>query len=77
MTQTVIRETVLQELEGLTEDRISEVLDFIRFLKFRQEAEKARQRFAVAVEEARAIAKARGITDEDVLEEIRAARAGQ
>jgi len=77
MTQTVIRETVLQELEGLTEDRISEVLDFIRFLKFRQEAERARQRFVVAVEEARAIARARGITDEDVLEEIRAARAGQ
>ncbi len=37
MAQTVIRETVLQELEGLAEDRIPEVLDFIRFLKSRQE----------------------------------------
>jgi len=37
MAQTLIRETVLQELEGLAEDRIPEVLDFIRFLKSRQE----------------------------------------
>ena len=77
MAQTLIRETVLQELEGLAEDRIPEVLDFIRFLKSRQEAERARQRFAVAVEEARAIAREHSITDEDVLEEIQAVRAGQ
>jgi hypothetical protein len=77
MAQTFVRETVLQELEGLAEDRIPEVLDFIRFLKSRQEAERARQRFAVAVEEARAIAREQGITDEDVLAEIQAARAGQ
>jgi hypothetical protein len=77
MAQTLIRETVLQELEGLAEDRIAEVLDFIRFLKSRQEAERARQRFAVAVEEARAIAREQGVTDEDVLAEIQAARAGQ
>jgi len=37
MAQTLIRETILQELEGLAEDRIPEVLDFIRFLKSRQE----------------------------------------
>jgi hypothetical protein len=37
MAQTFVRETVLQELEGLAEDRIPEVLDFIRFLKSRQE----------------------------------------
>jgi hypothetical protein len=77
MAQTFVRETVLQELEGLAEDRIAEVLDFIRFLKSRQEAERARQRFAVAVEEARAIAREQGVTDEDVLAEIQAARAGQ
>jgi hypothetical protein len=77
MAQTFVRETVLQELEGLAEDRIPEVLDFIRFLKSRQEAERARQRFAVAVEEARAIAREQGVTDEDVLAEIQAARAGQ
>ncbi len=37
MTQTAILEKVLKELEGLAEDRIQEVLDFIRFLKSRQE----------------------------------------
>jgi len=41
MAQVTTRETVLQELEGLAEDRIPEVLDFIRFLKSRQEAERA------------------------------------
>jgi len=77
MAQTIVRETILKELEGLAEDRIPEVLDFIRFLKFRQETERTRRRFAVAVEEARAITKERGITDEDILEEIRAVRARQ
>jgi len=77
MAQTSVRETILQELEGLPEDRIPEVLDFIRFLKFRQETERAGQRFAVAVEKARTIAKERDITDEDVREEIQAVRAGQ
>jgi hypothetical protein len=47
------------------------------FLKFHQEMERARQRFAVAVKEARAIAQERGITDEEVLAEIRAVRAKQ
>jgi hypothetical protein len=46
-------------------------------LKFRREMERARQRFAVAVKEARAIAQERGITDEEVLAEIRAVRAKQ
>jgi len=36
MDHTGIRELILQELEGLAEDRILEVLDFIRFLKSRQ-----------------------------------------
>ena len=40
MAQVTTRETVLQELEGLAEDRIPEVLDFIRFLKSRSEEER-------------------------------------
>jgi hypothetical protein len=36
MAHTGIQELILQELEGLAEDRILEVLDFIRFLKSRQ-----------------------------------------
>uniref|UniRef100_A0A7C1K111 DUF2281 domain-containing protein n=1 Tax=Caldilinea aerophila TaxID=133453 RepID=A0A7C1K111_9CHLR len=77
MAQITVRETVLQELEGLAEELIPEVVNFIRFLKFRQEEERARQRFVIAIEKARAVARERGITDEDVQEEIRAARAGQ
>lgn len=77
MARVVTREIILKELEGLAEDQLPEVLDFIQFLKFRQEVERARQRFVAAVEEARSIAKERGITDEDVLEEIRAARSRQ
>ncbi len=73
----VPRETILQELEGLPEDQLREVLGFILFLKFRREMERARQRFAVAVKEARAIAPERGITDEEVLAEIQAVRAKQ
>jgi len=77
VAQITVRETVLQELEGLAEELIPEVVNFIRFLKFRQEEERARQRFVIAIEKARAVARERGITDEDVQEEIRAARAGQ
>lgn len=36
MAHTGIQELILQELEGLAEDRILGVLDFIRFLKSRQ-----------------------------------------
>ncbi len=73
----VTRETILQELEGLSEDQLREVLEFILFLKFRREMERVKQRFAVAVKEARVIAQERGITDEEVLAEIRAVRAKQ
>ncbi|SNB67132.1 hypothetical protein [Thermoflexus hugenholtzii] len=73
----VPRETILQELEGLPEDQLREVLEFILFLKFRREMERAWQHFAVAVKEARAITQERGITDEEVLAEIRAVRTKQ
>lgn len=33
MAQAVTRETLIQELEGLAEEQMPEVLDFIRFLK--------------------------------------------
>lgn len=37
MAQVVTRETLIQELEGLAEEQIPEVLDFIRFLKSRED----------------------------------------
>lgn len=36
MAEVVTRETILQELEGLAEEQMPEVLDFIRFLKFKR-----------------------------------------
>lgn len=75
MAEVVTRETILQELEGLAEEQMPEVLDFIRFLKFRGEEKRIRRRFAAAIETARAIAKERQLTDEDVLTEICAVRA--
>ncbi|RLC76103.1 MAG: hypothetical protein DRI61_13870 [Chloroflexi bacterium] len=73
----VAREILLRELEDLSEDKVVEVIDFIRFLKSQESKEEMRRRFARALEEARAIAKSRGITDEDVLEEIKAVREGR
>lgn len=36
MVQVITRETLIQELEGLAEEQMPEVLDFIRFLKSRE-----------------------------------------
>jgi len=78
MARTAItRETLLQELEGLPEEKVVEVIDFIRFLKTQKDKDELARRFARALEEARAIARSRGVTDEDVLEEIKAVREGR
>ena len=73
----ISREALLQELEDLPEGKIVKVLDFIRFLKAQKDEDEMAKRFAKALEEARAIARSRGITDEDVLEEIKAVREGR
>ncbi len=73
----ITREALLQELEDLPEEEIVKVLDFIRFLKAQKDEDEMAKRFAKALEGARAIARSRGITDEDVLEEIKAVREGR
>ena len=73
----ITREALLQELEDLPEEKIVKVLDFVRFLKAQKDEDEMAMRFAKALEEARAIARSRGITDEDVLEEIKAVREGR
>ncbi|HXF70524.1 MAG TPA: hypothetical protein VNK89_12045 [Thermoflexus sp.] len=40
MARVITKETILQELEGLAEEQIPEVLDFIRFLKFKGKMER-------------------------------------
>lgn len=75
MTQ---RELVVQEIKTLADDQVGEVLDFIRFLKFRRISDQElRNKFRRAVDQARDIATDRSITDDVIAEEIRQARTGQ
>ena len=75
MTQ---QDWVMQELSTLPADKIGEVLDFIRFLKIRAKSNEQIQReFRNALAQARALAAERGITENDIAEEIRQARAEQ
>lgn len=75
MTQ---QEMVMQELRTLPPGKVDEVLDFIRFLKINAKTdEELRRDFGDALAQARTIAIERGITESDIAEEIRKARAGQ
>jgi hypothetical protein len=73
-----VKEAVLQELDTLPASKMSEVLEFIRFLKVKlvSEAEIEGQ-FSQAVAKARSIADELGITDRDIDEEVAAHRAGR
>ncbi|HDN80807.1 MAG TPA: hypothetical protein ENG33_10130 [Chloroflexi bacterium] len=77
MAEAAVKEIILQELDGLPEDKAVEVLDFVRFLKSKWEEEALERRFSSALEEIRKIAKQRGITEEDIQAEIQAVRAGK
>ena len=77
MAQVAVKEAIVQELEGLPEDKVLEVLDFVRFLKSKWEEEMLERRFSSALKEMREIAKQRGITEADILAEIQAVRAGK
>ena len=75
MTQ---QDWVIQELSTLPADKIGEVLDFIRFLKIHAKSDEQIQReFRNALAQARALAAEREITENDIAEEIRQARAEQ
>ena len=73
-----IKEILLREIETLPEDRQVNVLAFVRFLKVGlAETQPTEQQFADALARARAIATSRGITEQDIDAELRAARTGQ
>ncbi len=76
VAQGAVKEAIIQELKSLPDDKAAEVLDFIRFLKSKWEEEELENRFDAALKEIRETARERGITEEDILAEIRAARAG-
>jgi hypothetical protein len=75
MTDTTLSELILRELAGLPEARQADVLAFVRFLKIGlADADTVAAQFDRALVEARRIAEARGITDEDIENEINAYR---
>ena len=70
------RELVIQELDNLPPEKIGQVLDFVRFIKVRSKSDlELASAFRNALAKARTIAAERGITEADIAEEIRQARA--
>ena len=70
-----IRETVARELEKLPDDELTQLLDYIRFLKLKSlPAQELDSRFVSALETARQIALEEGISERDIAEEVAASR---
>lgn len=75
---TDLEQTILREIATLPEDRLANVLNYIRFLKFGLDMdEKAIEaRFDKSWKRVRARTKKLNITQEDIEAEIRAVREG-
>ena len=70
-----LKETLIQEIEALPEKRQADVLAFVRFLKIGLADEQTvERRLTDALARARAIAQERGITEQDVEDQVRAVR---
>ena len=70
-----IKQAVLSELETLPEIRQPDVLAFIRFLKISlSDIEDMERRFDAAVSQARTIGTRRGVTEQEIADEIQAVR---
>ncbi len=73
-----IEEIILRELATLPEEKLEDVLAFVRFLKVRYPGKfQTKQDFEQALEEAERTARERQITAEDIEKEIRAVREGR
>jgi hypothetical protein len=73
-----INPVLIQELESLPTNRQVDVLAFVRFLKYSLlDEETLGRNFLEALDKAQAVAEKQGITEQDIEEEIRAARAGR
>jgi hypothetical protein len=75
---TDLEQTILREISTLPEDRLANVLNYIRFLKFGLDMdEKAiEERFDKSWKRVRARTKKLNITQEDIEAEIRTVREG-
>jgi len=75
---TQIEQTIMKEIATLPEDRLTDVLAFVRFLKVSiPDKEKIKREFKDALKDARATANLYNITQDDIEAEIRAVRDGK
>jgi len=76
---TNLEQTILREISSLPENRLANVLAYIRFLKFGLDADatEIEKRFDRSWKRVRARAKKLNITQEDIEAEIRAVREGK
>ena len=74
-TTARIRETVARELDKLPDEALTQILDYIRFLKLKSLPDQELDaRFLPALETARRIAQQEGITERDISKEVTASR---
>ncbi len=78
MAISPFKKLLLREVETLPEEYRGDVLAFIRFLKIGLADKKTIEaQFSDALERARGVAAERGITEQDIAEEIQAVRTGR
>ena len=75
---TNLEQTIMREISTLPEDRLADVLKYIRFLKLGlADSDEIEKRFDESWAKVRARAKEMNITEEDIEAEIRAVREGK
>ena len=75
---TNLEQTIMREISTLPEDRLNDVLKYIRFIKLGlTESDEIEKRFDKALNSIRARSKEMNITEEDIQAEIRAVREGK
>ena len=75
---TTMEKTIMQELSALPEEKLADVLTYIRFVKFSlTDAAELEKRFDKSWKRVQARAKKLKITQADIDAEIRAVRAGK
>lgn len=76
---TQMEQTIIQEIATLPEDRLPNVLAYVRLLKYGPDSDKqeVKERFEKSWKRVRARAKELNITEEDIEAEICAVREGK
>jgi len=75
---TNLEKTIMREISTLSEDRLNDVLKYIRFIKLDlTESDEIEKRFDKALDSNRARAREMNIAEEDLEAEIRAVREGK